>query len=159
MPNNTDFGAKVYYWKEKNWRINQEKTPWTQDWDHPIIVHLCAQDQTQGHWWEAQIMTTAPTWLSCNLFWNFNRPFAGPGHVTYLRNIKRICMGKSCWLASLAHQQLFPIQIFLPFPIFKLLPNFIFQCYRPQAWQFYLVFPALFISGTHKVPGLKSNGG
>ena len=31
----------------------------------------------------------------------------------------------------------------------------IFQCYRPQTWQFYLVFPALFISGTHKVLGLK----
>ena len=49
-------------------------------------------------------------------------------------------MGKSCWIASLAIQQLFPIQIFLTFPIFKLLPNFIFQCYRPQTWQFYLVF-------------------
>ena len=68
-------------------------------------------------------------------------------------------MEKSWWLASLANQQLFPIQIFLPFLIFKLLPNFIFQCYRPQTWQFYLVFPALFISGIHKVPDLKSNGG
>ena len=72
-------------------------------------------------------------------------------------------MGKSCWLASLinniANQQLFPIQIFIPFPIFKLLPNFILQCYRPQTWQFYLVFPALVNSGTHKVPDLKSNGG
>ena len=67
-------------------------------------------------------------------------------------------MGKSCWLASLASQQLFPIQILLPFPIFKLLPNLIFQCYRPQTWQFYLVIPALFISGTQKVPGLKFNG-
>ena len=44
-------------------------------------------------------------------------------------------MGKSCWRVRLAIQQLFPIQIFLPFPIFKLLPSFIFQCYRPQAWQ------------------------
>ena len=43
----------------------------------------------------------------------------------------------------LALQQRFPIQIFLPFPRFKLLPNFIFQCYRPQTWQFYLVCPAL----------------
>ena len=42
----------------------------------------------------------------------------------------------------------------LPFPIFKLLPNFIFQCCRPQTWQFYLVFPALFISVIHKAPGL-----
>ena len=67
-------------------------------------------------------------------------------------------MGKSGWMARLAIEQLFPIQIFFPFPIFKLLPNFIFQCYRPQTWQFYLVFPALFISGIHKVPGLKFNG-
>ena len=47
----------------------------------------------------------------------------------------------------------------LTIPIFKLLPNFIFQWYRPQTWQFYLVFPALFISGTHNVPGLKFKGG
>ena len=68
-------------------------------------------------------------------------------------------MGKSCWMARLANQRLFPIQIFLPFMIFKLLPNFTFQCYRSQTSQFYLVFPAFFISGTHKVPGLKFNGG
>ena len=30
---------------------------------------------------------------------------------------------------------------------FKLLPNFIFQCYRPQTWQFYLFFHALSVSG------------
>ena len=64
-------------------------------------------------------------------------------------------MGKSCWMASIAIQQLFPIQILLPFPIFKLLPNFIFECYKPQTWQFYLFVHALFISSTHKVPGLK----
>ena len=67
-------------------------------------------------------------------------------------------MGKSCWIASLVHdlQQRFPIQILLVFPRFKLPPNFIFQCYRPHTWQFYLFFPALFISGIHdKVPGVK----
>ena len=63
------------------------------------------------------------------------------------------------YVARLANQQLFPIQILLPFPIFKLLPNFIFHCYRPQTWQLYLFFPALFISGTRKVPGLKFKGG
>ena len=68
-------------------------------------------------------------------------------------------MGKSCWRARLAIQQLFPIQILLPFPIFKLLPHFIFECYRPQTWQFYLFFPDIFISGIHKVPGLKFKGG
>ena len=55
--------------------------------------------------------------------------------------------------------QRFPIQILLIFLRFELPPNFIFQCYRPQTWQFYLFFPALFISDTHKVPGLKFNGG
>ena len=59
----------------------------------------------------------------------------------------------SVTIQGLFNPATFPIQILLPFPIFKLLPNFIFQCYRPQTWQFYLVFPALFISGTHKVPG------
>ena len=29
----------------------------------------------------------------------------------------------------------------------KLPPNYIFQCYRPHAWQFYCFFPALSISG------------
>ena len=37
--------------------------------------------------------------------------------------------------------------IFLPFPIFKLLPDFMFQCYRLQTWEFY--FLALSISATH----------
>ena len=36
-------------------------------------------------------------------------------------NVKRICMGKGCWIASLAIQQLFPIQILLVFLRFKLL--------------------------------------
>ena len=60
-------------------------------------------------------------------------------------------MGKCCWIASLGIQQLFPIQILLPFPIFKLLPNYIFQCYRPETWQFYLFFPALSVSSIHEV--------
>ena len=60
---------------------------------------------------------------------------------------------KACAPATFFHTN------FLPFLIFKLLPNFIFQCYTPQTWQFYLFFPALFISGTHKAPGLKFKGG
>ena len=65
-------------------------------------------------------------------------------------------MGKSCWMARLAIQQLFPIQILLViFLIIKLPPNVIFQWYRHQTWQLYLVFPALFISGIHKVSGIK----
>ena len=60
-------------------------------------------------------------------------------------------MGKCYWLASPALQQHFPIQILLVFPIFKLPPNFIFQCYRSQTWQLYLVFPTLSISAIHKV--------
>ena len=62
-------------------------------------------------------------------------------------------------MVKLAIQQLFPIQILLPFLIFKQLPNFISECYRPQTWQFDLFCLALFISGTHKVPGLKFKGG
>ena len=58
------------------------------------------------------------------------------------------------WIASLALQQLFLIQILLIFLRFELPPNFIFQCYRPPTRQFYLVFPALFISGTHKAPSI-----
>ena len=42
--------------------------------------------------------------------------------------------------ARFALQQLFPIQILLILLRFKLLPNFIFQWYRPQTWQLYLVF-------------------
>ena len=69
-------------------------------------------------------------------------------------------MGKSYWRARLAIQQHFPIQILLVFLRFKLLPNFIFQCYRPQTWQFYLFFPAqLSISAIHTVVGIKFKGG
>ena len=68
-------------------------------------------------------------------------------------------MGKSCWKTRLALQQLFPIQILLIILRIKLLPNFIFQCYRPQTRQLYLFFPALFISGIHKVSGIKFKGG
>ena len=39
---------------------------------------------------------------------------------------------------GIAIQQLFPIQILLIFLKFELAPNFIFQYYRPQTWQFYL---------------------
>ena len=46
------------------------------------------------------------------------------------------------WTASLALQQLFPIQILLIFLRFELLPNFIFHCYRPQTWQSTYFFPA-----------------
>ena len=64
--------------------------------------------------------------------------------------------GKSCGMASLAIRQLFPIhcvQIVLIFLRFERLQNFIFECYRPQTWQFYLFFPALFISGIHSARG------
>ena len=59
-------------------------------------------------------------------------------------------MGK--WLAI---QQLFPYKSSCHFWYFKLLPNFIFQCYRPQTWQFYLFLPALSVSGIHEVLGIK----
>ena len=59
-------------------------------------------------------------------------------------NGMRICMGKSCWMTSLAIQQLFPIQILLIFPRFELLQNLIFECYRPQTWQnFLLIFACI----------------
>ena len=48
-------------------------------------------------------------------------------------------MGKSCWLASLANQQLFPIQIFLPFPIFFLAPTAAFGS-QPQTHNFLFLF-------------------
>ena len=44
------------------------------------------------------------------------------------------------------------MEVQLLFQKVKLLPNFISQCNRPQTCQFYLFFPALLISGTHKVP-------
>ena len=64
-------------------------------------------------------------------------------------------MGKSCWMASLAYHVVVPMYHGKP-SLFRLLSNFIFQCYRHQTWQFYSV---LFISGIHKVPGLKFKGG
>ena len=64
----------------------------------------------------------------------------------------------SCWIASLALQQHFPIQTLLVFLRFKLLPNFIFQCYRPQTWQIYLFFPDLSFSAAHEVLGIKFKG-
>ena len=63
-------------------------------------------------------------------------------------------MAKSRWIARLAIQQHFPIKILLVFLRFKLPPNVIFHCYRPQTCQFYLLFPALSISAFHKVPGI-----
>ena len=54
--------------------------------------------------------------------------------------------------------KLFLIQILLIFTRFELLQHFIFEFYRPQTWQFYSFFPALFISGIHKVSGLKFGG-
>ena len=68
-------------------------------------------------------------------------------------------MGNCCWIASLATQHICPIHILLPFPIFKLPPNSIFQCYRLQTWQFYLFFPARSVSSIQKVPGIKFKGG
>ena len=59
----------------------------------------------------------------------------------------------------LAIQQDFLIQILLVFLRFELLPNFIFQCYRPQTWQLYLFFLALSISAIHEVLGIKFKGG
>ena len=67
-------------------------------------------------------------------------------------------MGKCCWRASPPLQQLLLIQILFTFPIFKLPPHFIFQCYRPPTWQFYLFFPALFVSSIHEVLGTKFRG-
>ena len=63
-------------------------------------------------------------------------------------------MEKMCWMARLAIEQHFPIQILLVFLRFKLLPNFIFQCNRSQTWQFYLFFPGLSISAIHEVLGI-----
>ena len=69
-------------------------------------------------------------------------------------NFNRVCG----WMATLAVQQLFPIQILLIFLRFELPPKFIFQCYRPQTWQLYLFFTALSISSIHKVPSIKLKG-
>ena len=56
--------------------------------------------------------------------------------------------------------QLFSIQILLPFQIFKPLPSCnisILQTSGLGSSAYF--FPALFISGTHKVPGFKFKGG
>ena len=64
------------------------------------------------------------------------------------------------WEKVLAIQQHFPIQVLSVFLRFKLLLNFLFQCYRPQTWEFYLFFPALSISAIHEVlAGIKFKGG
>ena len=44
---------------------------------------------------------------------------------------------------ALPQATFFSIQILIIFLKFELPPNFIFQCYRPQTWQFYIFFPAL----------------
>ena len=48
------------------------------------------------------------------------------------------------YMGSLALQPPFPIQILLIFLRFELPPNFTFQCYRPQTWQFYFFFSCSF---------------
>ena len=51
-----------------------------------------------------------------------------------LINNKRICMRISCWIArpvTFFHTNALAIS-----DILKVLPSFIFQCYRPQTWQF-----------------------
>ena len=64
-------------------------------------------------------------------------------------------------VASVAIQQLFPMQILLPFLMFKLLPNVIFlrKATDLKLGSSTYFFPALFISGIHKVPSLKFKGG
>ena len=65
------------------------------------------------------------------------------------------------WEKGLLSSNIFPyiVQILSVFLRFKLLPNFIFQCYRHQTWQFYLFFPALSISAKfHEVLGIKFKG-
>ena len=63
-------------------------------------------------------------------------------------------MGKSCWMARLA------IQILLIFPRFQLLPK---KCYISNAKDLKpgsstYPFPALSISGIHKMPDIKFKG-
>ena len=57
-----------------------------------------------------------------------------------MRNVNRICVGKSC----LVLQQLFPHTSLLNILRIKLLANFIA---RHETWQFYLFFPAHKMSG------------
>ena len=75
-------------------------------------------------------------------------------------NVKRICMGKVASHPQGGSEKKmecpFPIQILSIFLRLKLLPKFIFQCYRYQTWQ----VPVLFMSGIHEVSGiLKFNVG
>ena len=70
-------------------------------------------------------------------------------------------MGTICWMVSLAFQQLFPIQIFLIFLRFKLPPNFDIPVSSTDlrlGSSTLLFSPSLFISGIHKVPGIKFKG-
>ena len=60
---------------------------------------------------------------------------------------------------GLPFSNFFPIQILLIFLRFEMPPNFTFQCYRPQTWQFYLFFPTLSISSIHKVSSITFKGG
>ena len=72
--------------------------------------------------------------------------------IWWQRFIYRKCQ-EDLYGKKFALQQHVLIQILLVFLRFKLLPNFIFQCYRPQTWQFYLFFPALSVSSIHEVLG------
>ena len=85
------------------------------------MLYLCGNDNLK-HAILNYLITAQKPKLGCgNLLIKVkkpdNRPFAGNGK------------------ASLAIQQLFPIQILLIFLRFEQPPNFIFQCYRPQTWQ------------------------
>ena len=53
---------------------------------------------------------------------------SGNGSIFKLLNL--IDLNLYGWRTSLSLQQLFPIQILLIFLIFRLPPNYIFQCYR-----------------------------
>ena len=69
-------------------------------------------------------------------------------------------MGKSCWIARLAMQQLFPIQILLVFLRFLKTAT---KCYIPMLLisnlVVLLIFPARSFSDFHKVPGIEFKGG
>ena len=80
------------------------------------------------------------------------------GSILTIGHGKRICMGKALPSSNFFSYKSASV-IFLRF---KLQSNYIFLGYRPQTWQFYLMFLLSFfffmlfhsISGTHKVPGL-----
>ena len=128
----------LFHWK-KMWDIYtvmRDKGQWNKIWDGWQVWHVCPP----------------LIWEYCTInktnFEEFNK------NQLWFKSHKNNLPNSLCVIASLAIQQLLPI-----FIRFKLLSNFIFQCYRPQTWQFYLVFPALFISGTHKVSSCKFKGG